>query len=65
MARILEENKDLELQDIDIGLSEKAWWKTGMTSFGAKLYPDKLKKTVRILPSNETEGFFMAKVRKV
>jgi NOL1/NOP2/sun family putative RNA methylase len=65
VARILEENKSLELQDIDIWLSEKSWWKPGMTTFGGKLYPDKLKKTVRILPSDETEGFYMAKIRKI
>jgi 16S rRNA C967 or C1407 C5-methylase (RsmB/RsmF family) len=40
------------------------WWKTGITSFGSQKYSEEMKQAVRILPSEETEGFFIAKMRK-
>ena len=40
------------------------WWKPGITSFGSANYGEDMKQTVRILPSGETEGFFMAKIVK-
>lgn len=47
-----------------LGLSGNTWWKTGLTSFGGVGYGEDMKKAVRILPSEETEGFFMVKVKK-
>lgn len=47
-----------------LGLSGNAWWKTGLTEFEGTKYGEDMKKAVRILPSEETEGFFMVKVRK-
>ncbi len=41
------------------------WWKEGITAFGSQKYSEEMKKSVRILPSLETEGFFMAKMRKI
>ena len=64
ITRILAENPSLILESIDIWLSDISWWKSGITSFGATEYSEEMKKTVRILPSWETEGFFIAKIRK-
>ena len=38
------------------------WWKTGITSFGSQKYSEEMKQAVRILPSEETEGFFIVKI---
>jgi NOL1/NOP2/sun family putative RNA methylase len=65
IARVLSENKDLKIQDIMLGLSGNAWWKTGLTEFEWQEFWEDMKKAVRILPSDETEGFFMVKVKKV
>jgi hypothetical protein len=44
------------LEHIDIGLSDRSWWTSGITSFGRNTeYSDELCKAVRILPSDETE----------
>ena len=64
VSRILMENKDISLDSIDIGLSDRAWWKSWMSSFGATKYHPDMDMTVRILPSEETEGFYLAKVMK-
>jgi 16S rRNA (cytosine1407-C5)-methyltransferase len=64
IARLLANNADCSLEDIDIGLSDEPWWREWTTSFEGNEYGDILKKTVRILPSEETEGFFIAKIVK-
>jgi 16S rRNA (cytosine1407-C5)-methyltransferase len=64
IARVLSEHMDIALEDIDIGLGDQAWWQTGLTSFREEYYGEIMKKAVRILPSNETEGFFMVKISK-
>lgn len=54
------------LESIDIGLSDRPWWRSGLLSFGKNTeYTEDMKKAVRILPSDETEGFFMVKIRKI
>jgi NOL1/NOP2/sun family putative RNA methylase len=54
------------LETIDIGLSDRSWWTPGLVSFGRNtVYSPELLKTVRILPSDETEGFYIAKIRKI
>ena len=58
------ENKDISLDSIDIGLSDRAWWTSGMSSFGATKYHPDMDMTVRVLPSDETEGFYLAKMVK-
>lgn len=64
ISRVLAENPDITLETIDIGLSTKSWWKEGITSFGSQKYSAEMEKAVRILPSEETEGFFMVKMMK-
>jgi 16S rRNA C967 or C1407 C5-methylase (RsmB/RsmF family) len=64
ISRIFHENPDLTLEPIDIWLSSKSWWREGMVAFGSQKYSEEMKKTVRILPSEETEGFFLAKIVK-
>ena len=64
ITRMLLEYPELSLEPIEIGLSEKSWWRSGITTFGGKQYPEAMKRTVRILPSEETEGFYMAKIMK-
>lgn len=64
LSRLLAEYEDAILEPIDIGLSEKSWWKPGMVTFGSQKYSAEMKKAIRILPSWETEGFFMGKITK-
>lgn len=57
---------DAVIEPIDIGLSTRSWWTPGITSFGRNTeYSDELLNAVRILPSDETEWFFMVKIRKI
>ncbi|HBY74329.1 TPA: hypothetical protein DEG21_00095 [Patescibacteria group bacterium] len=37
----------------------------GLTEFNGKKYSEEMKKTLRILPSKISEGFFIAKLRKI
>lgn len=64
IARVLSENPELSLEPIDIGLSERPWWRNSLTSWDGVEYREDMKKAVRILPSWETEGFFMVKIVK-
>ncbi len=64
ISRFLESYPNAGLVSIDIWLSSAPWWRGGLTSFGKVEYGEEMNKTVRILPSNETEGFFMAKMIK-
>jgi 16S rRNA C967 or C1407 C5-methylase (RsmB/RsmF family) len=65
IADFLLSHDDAIVEDIDIGLSDRSWWTPGLASFGKNTYyPDILAKSVRILPSNDTEGFFVVKIRK-
>lgn len=66
ISEFLLSHDDVVLDPINIGLTEKAWWKNGLSSFGKNTnYPDTLSQAVRILPSDETEWFFMVKLRKI
>ncbi len=62
ISRVLDENPDITLEPIDIGFGECVWWKEGITKFGSQKYSEEMKKAVRILPSEETEGFFVVKI---
>ena len=64
IARVLSEQSDLRIHDIMLGLSGRPWWRTGLTSWKGTDYTDEMSKAVRILPSSETEGFFIAKIVK-
>lgn len=64
LANFLSRNPNATLEPIDIWLSDAVWWKTGLTEFDGKFYGDIMKKTIRILPSEETEGFFIWKIVK-
>lgn len=65
IARMLRDRDDLEIMDIDLWLSGYTWWTHGISEFENQVYPESIKKAVRILPSHETEGFFIAKLRKL
>lgn len=45
-------------------MDDQVWWRPGKTEWQEYQYRVDLSKTVRILPSEETEGFFLAKIRK-
>ncbi len=62
ISRFLVDCPDARLESIDIWLSHATWWKNGLTSFGKSEYGEEMKKAVRVLPSDETEGFFMVKI---
>lgn len=64
ISRLLWEYRDLSLKPIEIGLSGKSWWKQGIMRFGSHTFDEAVSETVRILPSEETEGFYMAKIVK-
>ncbi len=64
ISDFLEETPSAALEIIDIGLSDKPWWKSGIEKFGKTEYSQELQKAVRILPGAETEGFFMVKIVK-
>lgn len=64
ISRILSEHPNLSVETIDIGLSDMSWWKEGMMTFGSQTYHEAMKRAVRILPTDDTEGFFMVKMRK-
>lgn len=66
ISNFLAHNKNAILEDIDIGLSDRSWWKSWLTVFEWNMeYNSTVKKTVRILPSEDTEWFFIAKIRKL
>jgi 16S rRNA (cytosine1407-C5)-methyltransferase len=62
VSRVLAENPHLSLESIDIWLGHKPWWREGLVSFENESYGENIKKAVRILPSDETEGFFLVKI---
>lgn len=64
ISRLLWEYRDLSVEPIEIGLSGKSWWKQGIMRFGSHTFDEAMSETVRILPSDETEGFYMAKIVK-
>lgn len=64
VTRLLTECRDAKLQSIDMGLSNISWWREAITGFeGNEFHPD-IQKTIRILPSDETEWFYIAKIKK-
>lgn len=66
VTSLLVAHKNAVLEPIDIGLSHKSWWKQWLAQFGKNTtYDEVLANTVRILPSEDTEGFYMAKIRKI
>lgn len=54
---------ELKLEAIDI--ADMPFAMKGIKSFEGTLYNDEITKTLRILPSNLTEGFYVAKIRKI
>ena len=64
ISRLLETHKDLKLQNINLGLSGSLWWKRWIEKFEHTVYHSDISKCVRILPSPQTEGFFIAKIGK-
>jgi len=64
ISHFLREHTDAKLEDIDIWLSGKPWWTPGISSFDWEKYSSEIWKTVRVLPSDETEGFYLAKIKK-
>ena len=66
VSDFLKTHKNAILEPIDIGLNHKPWWKQWLIQFGKNTtYDPILSQSVRILPSEDTEGFYIAKIRKV
>ncbi len=66
ISEFLSSHDDARVDPIDIWLSDRSWWIPGLTSFGRNTeYSSELLNAVRILPSDETEGFFIVKIRKI
>jgi NOL1/NOP2/sun family putative RNA methylase len=64
IMRFTSDYSDAVIQDIELWLSYKPWWRQGISGFSGNTYSEEIKKAVRILPSNETEGFFLVKIQK-
>ncbi|MDD5769674.1 MAG: RsmB/NOP family class I SAM-dependent RNA methyltransferase [Candidatus Gracilibacteria bacterium] len=65
---LLSNYKDLVIEEInDIFENEniKKYIKKGIKSFDKYIYNSQVSKTIRIIPSQETEGFFIAKIKKL
>lgn len=56
------EKYNLEIEEISINFENI---RPGLTEFNGKKYSKDLEKTLRILPSKISEGFFIAKLRKI
>lgn len=56
------EKYGLEIEEIDFKFESA---RPGLTEFNSKKYIKDLEKTLRILPSSISEGFFIAKLRKI
>ncbi|MCD5385056.1 RsmB/NOP family class I SAM-dependent RNA methyltransferase [Candidatus Gracilibacteria bacterium] len=53
---------ELEIQDININYK---YIKKGLKGFGKHVYRRDVQKSIRILPNEESEGFFIAKFKKI
>jgi len=67
---LLQKRRDARLEEIEIVRSSefkdfKKNIRSGITSWNEFTFPDELRKTVRVAPSAEMMGFFVAKLRKV
>lgn len=65
ITNFLGNHTDALLEDIDIWLSDRSWWTPGISEFDWEKYSSEIWKTVRILPSDKTEGFYLAKIKKL
>ncbi|EKD44458.1 MAG: hypothetical protein ACD_71C00128G0001, partial [uncultured bacterium (gcode 4)] len=63
VSDILAKHPDLKLEVIDT--TSIPFARPGITSFEKALYNSDIGNTIRILPSNLTEGFYVAKIRKI
>lgn len=64
---LLSNYKDLQIETIENIFEDeyiKKYVKSGVKSFGKYIYSNQVVKSVRILPSEETEWFFIAKFKK-
>lgn len=59
---LLNNFKELEIEPINLNYKYTMKW---ITSFNSKIYNKKVDNSLRCLPSKETEGFFIAKFRKI
>jgi 16S rRNA C967 or C1407 C5-methylase (RsmB/RsmF family) len=64
ISDFLQTHADATLMPIDLGLSDMKWWKSGLTHFGDISYDEEISRTIRILPSDMTEGFYLARIKK-
>ena len=53
---------ELTIEDISLNTSNTRPW---IKSFGKQIYKNNITKAIRILPTNETEWFFIAKFKKI
>lgn len=58
---ILSNYPEMEIQDLPFTYKNA---RPGIKSFGKQIYRNEVQKSMRILPSDETEGFFVAKFKK-
>lgn len=63
ISDILARHPDLKLELIDS--TEIPFARKGLSSFEGRSYNKDIANTIRILPSDLMEGFFVAKVRKI
>ena len=63
ISNVLAKNLDLKLEAID--MHGTPFVRKGISSFEGAVYAHDIENTVRILPSNLTEGFYIAKIRKI
>jgi 16S rRNA C967 or C1407 C5-methylase (RsmB/RsmF family) len=59
---ILSNYPDMELVPVKI---DSPYTRPGIKSFGKQIYRSDVVNTIRCLPSEETEGFYIAKFKKV
>ncbi|MDD2916928.1 MAG: RsmB/NOP family class I SAM-dependent RNA methyltransferase, partial [Candidatus Gracilibacteria bacterium] len=63
VSDILATHPELVLETIDS--TDIPFARKGVKSFEGISYNNEIEKTIRILPSNMTEGFYVAKIRKI
>ena len=61
VQRLLKRNEDAELEDIFMPVDN---WQPGLSEWEGKELNPELCKSVRVLPNDEMDGFFLASIRK-
>ena len=64
VSDFLNQNPDAELLSIDIAWQKSDFWKTNISAFDNRSFDNLSSLCVRILPTEYTEWFFLAKIKK-